>query len=83
MEWSIKHHANTYSVLAHTLDLWGWVKRSKHFFSEYGYVAFQTCEFREFMSPATFCLSLNILGLMKQLNTQNTLYLFTLAAIIT
>ena len=28
----IEHHASTYSVLTHTLDPWGSVKRSKHFF---------------------------------------------------
>ena len=31
-ELSIEHHASTYSVLTHTPGLWGWVKRSKHFF---------------------------------------------------
>ena len=37
----LKHHASTYSVLTHTLDPSGGVKRSKHFFSESSHVAYQ------------------------------------------
>ena len=35
-----KHHANTYSVLTHTLDPWGGVK-GQNFFSESSHVAYQ------------------------------------------
>ena len=31
-EWSIEHHASTYSILAHTLDPWSGVKAQSIFF---------------------------------------------------
>ena len=31
-EWSIEHHASTYSVLTHTLNPWGGVKGQNNFF---------------------------------------------------
>ena len=31
-EWSVEHHARTFPVLTHTLDQWGRIKRSTHFF---------------------------------------------------
>ena len=38
----MQQHASTYSVLTHTLDFWGGVKRSKHFFfTESSHVAYQ------------------------------------------
>ena len=40
-EWSIEHHANTYSVLTHTLDPWGGVKGQNNFVSESSHVAYQ------------------------------------------
>ena len=38
-EWSIEHHASTYSVLTHTLDPWGGVK-CQNIFSESSHVAY-------------------------------------------
>ena len=40
-EWSTEHNTSTYSVLTHTLDLWGGVKCQNIFFAESSHVAYQ------------------------------------------